>query len=1013
VKAPPATTDVNAAYHVSGAIAAAKGAAPDVDGELRFLPSTLPGAQVAPGSTVGFSMHDGTIGYHADATVSNVDLERLGEAFKVPSIASDRYATDLNAHIVAKGAGTDPKTMKLTANGTLDDSTLMGGRVPHFAFDAALADGTAHVKANGSFADFNPAVASGRSDLKGRVGGSVDVNATVEHVASGVTPDSVSGSARLALEPSTIAGLAIDRANLDADYQNSAGVIRQLEVTGRDLNVKASGTLALNETEQSNLQFHADTPSLEQVGRLVNQPLAGIAKIDGTVTGNRTALAAKGNFVGDGIKYGDNGALAISTNYSVRIPDLAVARAEVDATTHGTFVSVAGQNINEIDAKTTYADNQVKFDATAKQPRRALSAAGALLLHPDHQEVHLQRLDLQSANQHWETAPGSEPAIQYGGSGIAIQNLRLVSGAQQIAADGTFGQPGEQLQVKLKDVDLAAVDALLLRPPQFTGTLNASAALGGTTKAPTVNASFEVAKGGFRQFHYDSFTGTAAYKTDGLTVDSRLQQNPTTWLTANGYLPMALFNGKVSAGEAAATPANRIDFHVDSSPIDLGLVQGVTTALSNVRGVLQAKVDVTGTAADPKANGAITVQNAAFEVNPTGVEYTDLDGRIDLRPDRVHIDQIRVLDNHQQPLTIAGDLAIHERQLGGVNVSIKADDFKVIDNTMGNVRINSDLRIAGELQYPRIDGDLGISTGVIDVDPILASAGGSAYSTTETQYENAATPSPSTSSSPYDALQLNVRLTVPDDLVIKGQELKTPGAPIGLGAINLTLGGDVLVSKQPWDVLRLYGTVNTVRGFYDFQGRRFTILRDGTVRFEGLDEVDPTLDIRAQRIIQSVQANVNVRGTLHKPEIQLSSIPPLEQGDILALIVFNQPLNQLGEGQQVSLVQRAQALAEGAVAGQLAKSLGNALNLDQFEINLAPETGSGPEVTIGEQIGQNLYLKVEQGIADQNVTNVILEYELTSWLRFRTNVMQGSSTQQSLFQRAQGTGVDLLFFFSY
>jgi len=27
--------------------------------------------------------------------------------------------------------------------------------------------------------------------------------------------------------------------------------------------------------------------------------------------------------------------------------------------------------------------------------------------------------------------------------------------------------------------------------------------------------------------------------------------------------------------------------------------------------------------------------------------------------------------------------------------------------------------------------------------------------------------------------------------------------------------------------------------------------------------------------------------------------------------------------------------------------------------------------------------------------------------------MQGSSTQQSLFQRAQGTGLDLLFFFSY
>ena len=72
-------------------------------------------------------------------------------------------------------------------------------------------------------------------------------------------------------------------------------------------------------------------------------------------------------------------------------------------------------------------------------------------------------------------------------------------------------------------------------------------------------------------------------------------------------------------------------------------------------------------------------------------------------------------------------------------------------------------------------------------------------------------------------------------------------------------------------------------------------------------------------MIQGVEARVNVRGTLKKPEIVLSSTPPLEQADILSLIVFNQPINQLGEGQQVSLAQRAQALATGAVAGQLAQ----------------------------------------------------------------------------------------------
>jgi hypothetical protein len=38
---------------------------------------------------------------------------------------------------------------------------------------------------------------------------------------------------------------------------------------------------------------------------------------------------------------------------------------------------------------------------------------------------------------------------------------------------------------------------------------------------------------------------------------------------------------------------------------------------------------------------------------------------------------------------------------------------------------------------------------------------------------------------------------------------------------------------------------------------------------------------------------------------------------------------------------------------------------------------------------------------------------LARWLRLQTNVLQGSSTQQQLFQRLQGSGVSALFFFSY
>jgi autotransporter translocation and assembly factor TamB len=1024
LKIPPASTHVGADYHVAGAVTSGpKSSRVDLTADATFVQSTLAGATIAEGSRVGVVVHGQDMAYSADATVSNLDLQRVGRDFKVAALDADRYKSDVNGHVKAQGRGTKLADLNLTASGALNDSTLMGGRIPQLTFDASMADDTAHLKANGAFADFDPSIASGKPEIKGKVGGQVDVDATVAGVSRGVTVDSVSASARIGLEPSELGGLELTKANLDADYHDSTGDIRTLDIAGRDINAQASGTIALNETGQSYLKLHVDSPSLATIGKLANQPITGIGKIDANVTGNRRDLQVQGNVTGDGVKYGDNGALTLSSNFTAKIAGLDAANATVSADTHATFVSVGGQNINELDAKTDYANKQVTFTATAKAPQRSLTAGGALLMHPDHQEVHLQSLALVSQGVTWQTAPGSSPAFQYGGNVVSVKDFKLVSaGDQQITADGAFGRSGEALKVTLNNIDLATVDALLLRPPQLAGRLNAESTITGTKEAPAVDADFRINQGGVRQFHYDTFNGKVNYGGRGATLDVKLQQSPTTWITAKGYVPIAAMNAaKPGAArahhDAGSVPAaDRFDVHVDSSPIDLGLIQGFTNQLTNVKGTVQAKIDVTGAADDPHPIGEITLESAAFTAAATGVTYTDVDGKIELQPDKVHIDSISVLDNQQNPLEISGDLAVHGTEVGGVQIYVNADDFKVIDNKMGNVRINSDLRLTGQLNAPRLEGELGINTGQINLDPILAQTGDSAYATKETEYTTAAEDQAGqTNAQPtgFNALTMNLHLTVPDDLVVKASDLQAPGSPIGLGAINVTLGGDIRVTKDPGKSVRLVGSVKTIRGFYDFQNRRFDILRDGSVRFDGLEELNPTLDIRTERVIQAVTAHVNVRGTPQKPEIVLSSTPPLEQADILSLIVFNQPLNAVGEGQQISLAQRAQSMATGAVAGELAKSIGNALNLNEFEINMSPENGGGPEVTIGQQVGQNLYVKVEQGIGDASQTNFILEYELTKWLRLRTNVLQGSTTQAQLFQRMQGSGVDLLFFFSY
>jgi translocation and assembly module TamB len=104
-------------------------------------------------------------------------------------------------------------------------------------------------------------------------------------------------------------------------------------------------------------------------------------------------------------------------------------------------------------------------------------------------------------------------------------------------------------------------------------------------------------------------------------------------------------------------------------------------------------------------------------------------------------------------------------------------------------------------------------------------------------------------------------------------------------------------------------------------------MRDSEVRFRGEQPIDPALDVSAEREISGVTAQVKVTGTARQPAIRLSSSPPLDEGDVLSLIVFGQPMNQLGESQQFDLAARAGMFAASAVATPLSRSIGRALNL--------------------------------------------------------------------------------------
>jgi len=699
-------------------------------------------------------------------------------------------------------------------------------------------------------------------------------------------------------------------------------------------------------------------------------------------------------------------------------------QAQVQADTTATFVTLGGMKLPRVTAKTTYGNHELAFDTSLEQETRSLVAGGRVVLHPDHNEVHLRALNLTVGQTQWALAPGMEATARYSPTSVTIENLVLERGAQRLTAGGTVavGTASEtlvnNLDVRMDNVQVRDINEMLLGQRQLDGVLNATAEIRGTRADPQVQAVFAITNGNVQGVTFESFGGKAEYQAQAANVDVKLQQNPAAFLTAVGTVPVPGGPGSQSRGDA-------INLAVKSSPIDVALFQPATTELTNLSGQVQADLRIEGTMEVPRFDGQLNLTNAGFTVQSTAVVYSNAMARLSFSGDRVSVERFEVADNDRDKLVAIGDFGIVKHSVGPMNVQLSASQFKVLDNTLGHLELDADLRISGDVTKPKISGTLSSQNGRLEVDQLLEQLTMNPYSTQGTVAtametpaaptappEEAAAPSALSSLSLYDAATVDIHVTLPDDLVLRGRDIQTSYSRMGLGNANITVGGDLNIRKAPSGEPDVVGTVSVVRGFYEFQGRRFEVLRDSEIRFTGNRPVDPSLQVGAQRVISGVTAIVNIRGTAREPTVNLTSTPPMDEADVLSLIVFNQPINQLGEGERLNLAQRAGSMAAGYIAAPLANSIANALDLDLFEIRPEGGINGQPSVALGQQFGSRLFVQFKQDFGVSDHSELSFEYRITELLRLVTTVVQGSQESHRT-QRVDTTGGDLIFVLSY
>lgn len=187
------------------------------------------------------------------------------------------------------------------------------------------------------------------------------------------------------------------------------------------------------------------------------------------------------------------------------------------------------------------------------------------------------------------------------------------------------------------------------------------------------------------------------------------------------------------------------------------------------------------------------------------------------------------------------------------------------------------------------------------------------------------------------------------------------------------------------------GTMEIERGTYSFASRRFDITR-GTIRFQGNELFNPTIDIAATTTAEGVTAILTVSGTAQRPQIAFTSNPNLPQEEVLSRLFFGTNVTNLSATEAIQLAAAVNSLSgSGGGLNPLGK-LKSATGIDRLRILGADDSsGRGTSLAAGKYLTNDIYVEIITDARGFTATQVEIALTRALSLLSQTGSFGGSS----------------------
>ncbi len=210
---------------------------------------------------------------------------------------------------------------------------------------------------------------------------------------------------------------------------------------------------------------------------------------------------------------------------------------------------------------------------------------------------------------------------------------------------------------------------------------------------------------------------------------------------------------------------------------------------------------------------------------------------------------------------------------------------------------------------------------------------------------------------------MNVKLTLADPVFVRGPQA------------NMSWRGGIELDRDN-EKIRAHGALTCDRGRINFLGHDF-VIDSGRVTLPERGELDPYIALTAVTQTEEGEVTIDVHGRASRPELRLSSDPPLPESDVFALLVTGSS-GGADEGEGGEVEAKAANLLVAFQNPVLQRELQDRLGIDRVGVSFGDNVDQ-PIVAVGKRVSRKVYLETRyhhNAPKDQNNAEIHLEYSI-------------------------------------